>query len=148
MSNAYLLDTSALLAQYQKESGYDLVERLIEEKQVFISAITSLEFHVALKVLIPDAHARTETLALYDELLNEALPVTREVASAAFDLREQLTERIPNADVLIAATARLGGTHLVHRDPHLSAIPTKLLPQIVLPPKIDLRKGVGKGVGA
>jgi predicted nucleic acid-binding protein len=38
-------------------------------------------------------------------LLADALPVTREAARAAFDLRQQLPKRIPNADAFIAATA-------------------------------------------
>jgi len=135
MSGAYLLDTSALLAQYQKEPGYEIVEQLIEEQSVFISVITWLEFQVSLKALILDAGARAEVLALYSELLDEALPVSRQVAHIAFDLREKLPQRLPNGDALIAATAREKGATLVHRDPHLSAIPEKLLPQLVLPPK-------------
>ena len=137
MSDACLLDTSALLAHYREEPGYDVVERLLNEHpgEVFISAITWLEFHVRLKAIIPSAKARAETLAIYSELLADALPVTREVARAAFDLREQLSQRIPNGDALIAATAWLKGARLVHRDPHLSVIPVRLVPQIVLPPK-------------
>ncbi len=135
MSGPYMFDTSALLAQYQKEPGYEIVERLMEERPVFISAITWLEFHVSLKTLILDAEARAETLALYSELLDEALPVTRQVAHIAFDLREQLSQRLPNGDALIAATARKKGATLVHRDPHLSAIPEQLVKQLVLPPK-------------
>ena len=137
MSDAYLLDTSALLAHFREESGYDVVERLLAEhsREVFISAITWLEFHVCLKALISDAKARAETLAIYGELLAEARPVTQEVARAAFDLREQILPRIPNGDALIAATAKLEGATLVHRDPHLSAIPPRLVKQIVLPPK-------------
>ena len=139
MSVTYLLDTSALLAHLQEEPGYELVERLLDEHpgEVFISAINWLEFHVRLKELIPDAKARAETLSIYDELLADALPVTREVARAAFDLREQLTARIPNADALIAATAQLATATLVHRDPHFSTIPTKLVKQIVLPTKTE-----------
>ena len=137
MSDACLLDTSALLAHYQEEPGHDVVERLLEDHAgtVHISAITWLEFHVCLKALIPDTHARAEALAIYGELLADCLPVTREVAQTAFDLRDQIAERIPNADALIAATARLKGATLVHRDPHLALIPVKLVPQIVLPAK-------------
>jgi len=137
MSSSHLLDTSALLAHYREEPGYEVVERLLEEhpEEVCISAISWLEFHVHMKVLVPDAKARAESLAIYEELLAEALPATREVARAAFDLREQLAERIPNGDALIAATAWLRGAKLVHRDPHFSRIPETLLQQIVLPSK-------------
>jgi predicted nucleic acid-binding protein len=135
MNGPCVLDTSALLAHYRQEPGYDLVERLLEEHSddVYISSITWLEFHVRLKELIPNQNAREEVLAIYGELLAEALPVSRETARAAFDLREQLPGRIPNADALIAATAKLKGATLVHRDPHLAAIPERLVKQIVLP---------------
>jgi len=135
MNGPYVLDTSALLAHYRQEPGHDLVERLLEEHphEVYVSSITWLEFHVRLKELIPNQNARAEVLAIYDELLAEALPVSRETARAAFDLREQLPRRIPNADALIAATAKLKGATLVHRDPHLAAIPERLVKQIVLP---------------
>jgi predicted nucleic acid-binding protein len=137
MSGPYLLDTSALLAHYQEEPGHDVVERLLAEQRenVFVSAITWLEFHLRLKELIPSQKAREEVLAIYDELLADALPVTRETACAAYDLRQQLPSRLPNGDALIAATAKLQGATLVHRDPHLAGIPEKLVKQIVLPQK-------------
>ena len=139
MSSPYVLDTSALLAHCREEPGHDLVERLLDEHphEVYVSAITWLEFHLRLKELIPPPAARAEVLAIYNELLAESLPVTREVAQAAFDLRQQLAQRLPNGDALIAATAKLEGATLVHRDPHLSAIPQSLVKQIVLPPKIQ-----------
>ncbi len=143
MSDACLLDTSALLAHYQEEPGHEIVDRLLEERdgEVFISDTTWLEFHIRLKELIPDAPMRFEALAIYGELLADCLPVTREVAQAAFDLRDQIAERIPNADAFIAATARLRGATLVHRDPHLALIPVKLVPQIVLPAKRQPTRG-------
>ena len=135
MNGPYVLDASALLAHFRQEPGHDLVERLLEEHpdDVYVSSITWLEFHVRLKELIPNQKARGDVLAIYDELLADALPVSRETARAAFDLREELPRRIPNADALIAATAKLKGATLVHRDPHLAAIPEKLVKQIVLP---------------
>jgi predicted nucleic acid-binding protein len=137
MSGAYVLDTSALLAHYREEPGHDLVERLLEEHadDVFVSSITWLEFHLRLKELIPNQNAREEVIAIYDELLADALPVTRETARAAFELRGQLPGRLPIGDALIAATAKLKGATLVHRDPHLAAIPESLVKQIVLPVK-------------
>jgi len=63
------------------------------------------------------------------------VPVTKEVVNAALDLRRQTGQRIPNADAIIAATAKLEGGTLVHRAPHLSAIPLKLVKQLVLQPK-------------
>ena len=132
-----LLDTSALLAHYREEPGSDIVERLLDGRpdQVRVSAVSWLEFHIRLKDLIPDRQARAEVLSIYQELLAEVLPVTGEVARAAFELREHLSDRIPNGDALIAATAKLAGATLVHRDPHMALIPVKLVKQIVLPAK-------------
>ena len=74
MRDAYVLDTSALLAHYREEPGYELVERLLDEHEVrvHISAITLLELHNRLKELISDVKTRVEALAIYDELLAEA----------------------------------------------------------------------------
>jgi predicted nucleic acid-binding protein len=137
MSDAHVLDTSALLAHCREEAGYEIVEGLLEQTagRVFVSAITWLEFQLRLRELIPAEKVRREVLAIYDELLTEALPVTREVAQAALELRQRVPQRIPNGDALIAATAKLINATLVHRDPHLGAIPLKHVKQIVLPIK-------------
>jgi predicted nucleic acid-binding protein len=44
-------------------------------------------------------------------------------------------ERLPTIDSLIAATAALLDLTLVHRDPHLGAIPQHLIQQLQLPDK-------------
>lgn len=138
MSDSHVLDTSALLAHCREEAGFEIVERLLEQTAggVFVSAITWLEFQLRLRELIPKEKDRREVLAIYDELLTESLPVTRDVAQAALDLRLQVPQRIPNGDALIAATAKLINATLVHRDPHLATIPVKLVKQIVLPSKL------------
>ncbi len=135
MIGPHLLDTSALLAHCLEEPGFDVVEALLESHPdaVFVSAITWLEFQLRLVELIPVAGQRAEVLAIYEELLTRTLPVTREVASLAFDLRQRVPIRIPNGDALIAATAKSVNAVLVHRDPHLGAIPTRLVKQLVLP---------------
>lgn len=135
MTPPFLLDTSALFAHCLEEPGGDTVESILEQfpGEARISVITWLEFQVRLEEIHPDAKARREILACYAELLDDPEPVTKEVAGAACDLRRQAGRRIPNADAIIAATAKLDGATLVHRDPHLSAIPVKLVKQIVLP---------------
>ncbi|MBN8249311.1 MAG: PIN domain-containing protein, partial [Verrucomicrobia bacterium] len=84
MSGVYVLDTSALLVHCREERGYEKVEHVLERPEggVFVSAITWLEFQVRLRELIPTERARREVLDIYGQLLAEALPVTREVASA------------------------------------------------------------------
>ena len=131
----FVIDTSALLAHCLDEPGGDTVDTILERfpGEARISVVTWLEFKVRLDEVHPDADARREILDCYAELLDDPEPVTKEVAGAAYDLRYQAVLRIPNADALIAATAMLEGATLVHRDPHLSAIPPKLVRQIVLP---------------
>ena len=138
MSPPFILDTSALLAHSLEEPGYDTVESILERfpDEAHISAMTWLEIQIRLEEIHPNANARREILACYAELLDDPVPVTKEVVSAALDIRHQSSPRIPNADAIIAATARLEGATLVHRDPHLSAIPQSLVKQVVLPPRI------------
>jgi len=131
----YVLDTSALLAHFLSEPGWETVERLLEKEEVHINAVVWLEFQVRLKDIAPDKARRARALQIYAELLAGALPVTRDTAAAAFELREVTTNPLPNSDALIAATARLKGATLVHRDPHLAAIPSRLLRQQMLPEK-------------
>jgi predicted nucleic acid-binding protein len=138
MTPPYVLDTSALLAHFLSERGWETVERLLEKEEVHINAVAWLEFQVRLKEIAPDKTKRARALQIYAELLAGALPVTRDTAAAAFELREATASRLPNSDALIAATARLKGATLVHRDPHLAAIPSRLLRQQMLPDKVTL----------
>jgi len=71
----------------------------------------------------------------YGLLFTKALPADEGVAHQAIALREATPERLPTIDGLIAATAVVQGFTLVHRDPHLAAIPATLLKQIQLPDK-------------
>jgi predicted nucleic acid-binding protein len=138
MTPPFDLDASALFAHCLEEPGSDIVENIIEQfpNDTYISAMTWLEFQVRLEEIYPDTDARREILACYAELLNDPEPVTKEVVSVALEMRGQAGRRLPNADAIIAATAKLHGAALVHRDPHYAAIPEKLLRQIILPEKI------------
>lgn len=133
----YVLDTSALLAHALSEPGWEIVERLIEEhpRHLSLSAITWLEFNIHILAIVSDPAEAEEILLLYRDLLAEAVPATRETAEAALALRFMVPHRLPNSDALIAATAQLRSATLVHRDPHLAAIPATLVKQIVLPDK-------------
>jgi hypothetical protein len=57
------------------------------------------------------------------------LPATEEIAIKAATLRRASSARLPAIDALIAATAAVHGTVLVHRDPHFRSIPGHLLQQ-------------------
>ncbi len=65
--------------------------------------------------------------------LTTCLPVDRAVAEMAWQLRALIPQRLPLVDALIAATARAAGAILVHKDPHMSRIPTTVVKQLVLP---------------
>ena len=106
---------------------------------MFISAVSWLAFQIRLKELISDHVERAEVPAIYEQLLMVALPATREVAEAAFDVRQQALKRLPYGDALIAATVRLHGATLVHRDPHMAGIPESVDKQIVLSDKDEVR---------
>ncbi len=133
----FVFDTSALLAHCLGESGAETVDAILERfpGEVRISVMSWLEFHVRLDELHPDPDEREEILACYAELLDDPVPVTKEVAVTACDLRRRAARRIPNADALIAATAKLERATLVHRDPHLEILPQNVVKQIVLPGK-------------
>lgn len=136
-SVTHILDTSALLAYYLKENGWDLVHQLIfdETCQLRVSSGTWLEFHVRLSNLTSDTAQRAEAMELYRALLGEGIPVDDAIAAHAYHLRQTAASRLPNMDALIAATAAVNGAILVHRDPHMAGIPISTLPQMVLPNK-------------
>eukprot|EP01031_Cornospumella_fuschlensis_P007104 gene7104-8820_t len=74
-------------------------------------------------------------MALYHALLGDGIPADDAMAQRAHQLKEASVERLPNMDALIAATAAVADAVLVHRDPHMAAIPASLLLQVVLPSK-------------
>ncbi|GEP46254.1 type II toxin-antitoxin system VapC family toxin [Brevifollis gellanilyticus] len=133
----HVLDTSALLAHYLEEPGFDLVETLTADPQnhVCISSVTWLEFRVRLEQLVADAATKSRTLDIYRALLGEGIPVNDAISNRALLLRQSSQGRLPNMDALIAATAAEHGAILVHRDPHMAGIPTTVVAQLVLPDK-------------
>jgi predicted nucleic acid-binding protein len=71
----------------------------------------------------------------YSDVLTTPLPATRAIADAAIELRSKARPRLPLVDAFIAATAKERDAILVHRDPHMAAIPIGLLKQLALPSK-------------
>jgi len=131
----HILDTSALLVHYFDEPGADVVEQLwaTGSTRPGVSAVTVAELKRRLGEEVSD---RGEALAAADAYLNEltvCLPVDRIVAESAWQLKEASAQRIPLVDALIAATARVTGAVLVHRDPHFQRIPRSVVDQVVLP---------------
>ncbi len=133
----HVLDTSALIAHYQEESGFEEVEKIVADQnnRVIISSVTWLEFHVRLGQICSDQSERRRAIEIYRTLLGQGIPADDAIASRAQLLRQTAATRLPNMDALIAATAAEHGAILVHRDPHMAGIPTSVVAQFVLPEK-------------
>lgn len=133
----HVLDTSALLAYYLKENGWEVVHDLIFNPECFprVSSMTWLEFQTRLPALTADIQERREVVDIYRALLGEGIPADDTISTRAFVLRQASQGRLPNMDALIAATAAEHDAILVHRDPHMAGIPSAVVPQCVLPAK-------------
>jgi len=133
---SHLLDTSAWLAHLFGEPGVEEVSRIFEDAQseVFVSVLSLPEMYGRLKAL--DRQDQWPLVRdTYAELFARVLPVDESIAAAAIEFRSRAQPRLPTIDALIAATARVHGLILVHRDPHLAAISSENLAQVSLPGK-------------
>jgi predicted nucleic acid-binding protein len=133
----HLLDTSAILAHYLHEPGAEDVNRILARGSgaTGVSLITLVELRGRLVEVAPNAQEAERAFKLYTETLTTVLPFSRETAEAAMELRAATRPRLPMTDALIAGCAKQHGLVLVHRDPHMAAIPTSLVSQLRLPPK-------------
>ncbi len=127
----YLLDTSALLAHYRQEAGWQTVQRLFEtaDAELLLAAVSLAEFGRRLRELGATEAEVEATLAAYELLFSEIVPIEHAVAKAAFVLGCRTPKRLPLVDALIAAAAQARNAVLVHRDEHMRAIPTTLITQ-------------------
>lgn len=132
----HLLDSSAWLAHLFGESGVEQVNQLFDEPQteVSISALSIPEVYARLKSLGRQENW-PEVWEIYSSLFTKVIPADEAIAHQAILLRAAAPERLPTLDGLIAATAVVQQLILVHRDPHIAAIPTHLLGQMQLPDK-------------
>lgn len=132
----YLLDSSAWLAHLLGEPGMEQVNLLFDDPRAEIS-ISVLS--------IPEVYGRLRAMGKqeywpsvwesYTALFTRMLATDEKIARQAIVLRASMPERLPTVDGLIAATAGVHGLILIHRDPHLAAIPSHLLQQQQLPHK-------------
>ncbi|MCO5195755.1 MAG: PIN domain-containing protein [Anaerolineae bacterium] len=130
----HLLDSSAWLAHLFGEPGVDDVTRLFNDPnvKVSISALSIPEVYGRLSALGQQIHW-TGVWENYSALFSKVLAADAPIAHRAIQLRAATPQRLPTVDALIAATAAEHDLILVHRDPHLSAIPTASLQQMRLP---------------
>ena len=135
VAGTYLLDTSALLAHYFGEPGADEVDRLWREPEnkLVISVLSIPEFKTRLALEVRNGKEAMRAFELYINHLTASVPVSRPIAEEAARLREAVSGRLPLVDAVIAATAKRARWILVHRDPHMSLIPERLVAQLRLP---------------
>lgn len=130
----YLFDTSALLAHYRQETGWEQVQALFEQEDVtlYLCVLSLPEFGRRLYDLGASSQEVSETLHAYRALFDELLPVDERIAYTALDIGRATPARLPLMDALIAAAAALAEATLVHRDQHLNAVPVQQVAQLNL----------------
>lgn len=125
---SYLLDTSALFAFSDNESGAATVERVLQDAQkgkvaVYISAMSIMElYYVTFQEIGEEAAIRIVNLTR--SLPAQELPLADELILSAGDLKARY--QISVADAWIAATARLHGLTLLHKDPEFESLKVEL----------------------
>lgn len=137
----YLLDTSALLAHFRQEEGWQTVQALFEaeEAELMIASPSLTEFGRRLASLGASEAEITEAITTYQLLFSEVVAIDSAIALAALAIGQRATRRLPLIDALIAGAAQTKSAILVHRDEHMSGIPAALVAQEVLvTPPLDL----------
>jgi len=134
MPQRFLLDTSALLVHYRRETGWEQVQALFEQSdtEILAASVSLTEFARRLRVLGASAGEARKTAVDYKELLDELIAVDEAVALTAFDIGCETPQRLPLTDALIAAAAREHNASLVHRDQHMVSIPRSAVEQLDL----------------
>ncbi len=132
----HLLDSSAWLAHLFGEPGVNEVTHLFDDPniQVNVSTLSIPEVYARIKSIGREDHWPT-VWSLYSDLFSRVIPADEVVAHQAVQLRATAIDRLPTIDGLIAATALVRQFTLVHRDPHMTAIPNPDLRQMILPDK-------------
>ena len=104
----YLLDTSALLAHYRQEHGWEMVQAVFEdnEAEIIMASVSLPEFGRRLRDLGASETIAQETLTSYQLLCAEVAPVDAATALAALAIGYHTPRRLPLVDALIAAVGR------------------------------------------
>ncbi|BCU77391.1 PIN domain-containing protein [Luteolibacter sp. LG18] len=125
----YLLDTSALLAHYRQEAGWEAVHQLFEntDASLIIASVTVAEFARRMVELGASESEISTALQNYRLIFSEVVSIDDAIAWEAFEIGRKTPGRLPLADALIAAAASSRDATLVHRDKHMSQIPGKLV---------------------
>ena len=134
----HLLDTSAILAHYLDEPGADRVSALLAggPTVVALAAPCWPELARRLTDLIVDPVEAARVQRHYTRDLCAFLPLDEPATLAAIRIQQACPTRLPLVDALIAGCAAHANLILVHRDPHLDAIPRAQLRTLRLPDKL------------
>lgn len=132
----HILDSSAWLAHLFGEPGVAEVTLLFADPhaQVSISALSIPEVFARLRAIGKETRW-PEVWEIYVELFSKIIAADDLIAHQAVQLRRTTPQRLPTIDSLIAATAVVNQSILVHRDPHFNSIQEQDLQQISLPEK-------------
>lgn len=130
----YLLDTSALLAHFRQEDGWESVQSLFESEnaQLLIASPTLTELGRRLLSLGATTAEVAETVSAYQILFHTVIAIDETVALAALAIGQSAVRRLPLIDALIAGAAQVQSAILVHRDEHMAGIPSSVLRQQTL----------------
>jgi len=127
----FLLDTTALLAHYRKERGFQEVQNILEDDSavVLMSTLSVAEFARRMLTLGADHDEARQAALDYAGLADEVVAIDTSISVRAFELGTLTSERLPLIDALIAASALSRGAVLVHRDSHFTSIGVQLMAQ-------------------
>lgn len=130
----YLLDTSALLAHFRQEEGWEAVQSLFETEDALLMIASPSLTEMGRRLLSLGASETdvAETATSYQLLFHEIVPIDTAVALAALVIGQRSVRRLPLVDALIAGAAQARSAILVHRDEHMAGIPTALVQQRTL----------------
>ncbi len=122
------------MAHFRNEAGANEVQAIFEDSKntIGISAVSIAEFGIRLSTLGMDADECRSVIRDYKELLDDSISLTEHIATEAISLKMSASPRLPLVDALIAATARVEGAMLVHRDAHYLSLSDRSVKQRLL----------------
>lgn len=130
----YLLDSSALLAHYRQDTGWEQVQGLFEDHsaQLAVTGPSLVVLGQQLAQLGAGSGAVRQVVTAYASLVNVVVPVDREISLAALDLLLAHRGPLSVAETLSAAAALSSAATLVHNSPSLAALRVEGLAQLAL----------------
>lgn len=119
-----MLDTTAILAHYRKEAGWEKVQELFADpdSELLLCSVSLAEFARRLHSLGVPNEEILHAVREYSGLMTSVVAVDADIALKAFELSAAVTGRLPLADSLIAAAAVNAAAALVHRDAHFEGL--------------------------